>query len=111
MSAPAQNARLPAPVSTMHRHGPPPSPSPRRASSPIMARVIAFSRGWLSMVTIATCRPCAVTRISTGSGSRDDHDLAVRAAVGQELDRLHGALQRQAGAGGRLPAALGGPGP
>src|SRR4029450_4042672 len=109
MSAPAQNARLPAPVSTMHRQGPLSSSSHRRPSSAIMARVIALSRGWLSMGTTAPGRPCSVTRISTGLGSGDDHDLAVRLAVGQELDRLDGALEGQSMADAGPELALGVP--
>src|SRR6185295_15893197 len=96
MSAPAQNARVPAPVSTMARQGPRSSSSQSRASSAIMARVIAFSRGRLSMVITTTCGPCEAVRISIALRPRGHHhDLAVRLAVGQELDRLHGALERQ----------------
>src|SRR5262245_43170059 len=106
MSAPAQKARPPAPVRTTHRHGPLASSSHRRASSAIMARVIALSRGWWSMVTTATCRSCSVTRISTALGSGNDHDLAVRFAVGQELDRLDGPLERQPMADARTELSL-----
>src|SRR3984893_15158087 len=111
MSAPAQKARVPAPVSTMARQGPRSSSSQRRARSDIMARVIALSRGWLSTVTTTTCRPCASVRISMASGSRrNHHDLAERLAIGEELDRLHRLLQRQAMADQRLQPALAVPG-
>src|SRR6266851_8355512 len=111
MSAPAQKARVPAPVSTMARHGPRSSSSHRRARSAIIARVIALRRGRLSRVTTTTCGPCAPVRISIASGSRGhDHDLAERLAVGQELDRLHRPLERQAVADQRLEPPLAIPG-
>src|SRR6266446_10723135 len=111
MSAPAQKARVPAPVSTMARHGPRSSSSHWRARSAIIARVIALRRGRLSTVTTTTYGPCASVRISIASGSRGhDHDLAERLAVGQELDRLHRPLERQAVADQRLEPPLAIPG-
>src|SRR5690242_6025523 len=111
MSTPAQNARVPAPVSTMARHGPRSSSSQSRARSAIIARVIASIRGRLSMVITTTCGPCRADRISIALDPvRHHHDLAVRPAIGQELDRLHGALERQAVTHQRLEAALAVPG-
>ncbi len=49
MSAPAVNARSPAPVSTMQRQRAALELVPQPASSAIIARVMALRRGWLSM--------------------------------------------------------------
>src|SRR5712691_3249725 len=95
MSAPAQKARAPAPVSTMARQLPRSSSSQIRPRSAIIARDIALSRGWLSMVTTITCGPCDSTRISTGSAPERDDDLAEGSAIGQEANRLHRPLERQ----------------
>src|SRR6516225_8484525 len=65
ISAPTVKARVPAPVSTMARQlSSRSSSSHSRPSSASIARVIALRRGWLSIVTIATCRPCRARRIS-----------------------------------------------
>src|SRR6185503_13068638 len=98
MSAPAQKARAPAPVSTMARQLPRSSSSQIRPRSASIARGIALSFGWLSMVTTVTCGPCASTRIIAmggGSAPERDDDLAEGSAVGQQADRLHAPLERQ----------------
>src|SRR5436309_12029171 len=95
MSAPALNARSPAPVRTTQRQLPRSSSSHNLARSVIICRDIALRRGWLSMVRITTCRPCSRTliSISVGRQSGDDDDLAVSAAIGQEPDRLDAPLE------------------
>src|SRR5262245_42071749 len=106
MSAPALNARSPAPVSTMQRHGPRSSSSQSRTRSAIMARVIAFMRAWLSIVSRTTW-PWVSTRISMRlPRARLDHELAVSLAIGQSADRLHAALEREAIADQRAELAL-----
>src|SRR5262245_38524113 len=121
-SAPALNARSPAPVSTMQRHASSRSSSSQhRPRSASMARVIALRRGWLSMVMTTTWRPWRSREISIsgspsgeshprsapGSALADEaHDLAVGAPVGEEPDRLDAALQREAMGDARREAAL-----
>src|SRR5438093_7371167 len=97
MSAPALKARSPAPVRTTQRQVPRSSSSHNRARSVIICRDIALSLTWWSMVTITTCGPCARARISMSARlqSRDDDDLAVRPALGQEPDRLDAFLERK----------------
>src|SRR5262245_42109344 len=109
MSAPAQKARVPAPVSTIARQLPRSSSSQRRARSAIISRDIALGRGRLPMVITTTWRPCsrtsmAIQRSATKLG--DDHDLAVGAAIGQQANRLDALLERQTMRDARLELAL-----
>src|SRR2546426_4684423 len=107
MSAPALKARPPAPVRTIERVSPRSSSSHTRARSAIMPRVMALSRGWLSIVTTATCALRCSSRISMRLAPvRDDDDLAVRLAIGEAADGLGRALERQAIGDQRAQLAL-----
>src|SRR5262245_58099351 len=109
MSAPAQKARVPAPVSTIARQLPRSSSSQRRARSAIISRDIALRRGWLSIVITTMCRPCSRTSMAIGRSAAqlgDDDDLAVGAAIGQQADRLDALLERQAMRDAGLELAL-----
>src|SRR2546427_3296339 len=103
-SAPAQKARSPAPVRTIARQGPRSSSSHSRARSVIICRDIALRRGWLSMVTTTTWRPCWSARISTSVGpqARNDDDLAVGLSIRQEPDGLDALLEGEPMADARL---------
>src|SRR3989442_12498768 len=97
MSAPALNARSPAPVRTTQRQLPRSSSPHSRARSAIICRDIALRRDWLAMVTITTWRPWSRARISISvrPEPRDDDDLSVGPAIRQEPDRLDALLEGQ----------------
>src|SRR5262249_54140114 len=98
----------------MARHGPASSRSHSWASSASIWRGIAFSRGWLSMVTTATWGPRGSTRISIGGSPPSarpelghDDDLPQRLPAGQEADGVGAPLEGHAVGHARLEPSLG----